>query len=411
MPKPEFSRSASAVHAIDSAVYSPFAARTLARPGPVFPLHVGDTWLEPFGGAQLTVGAARAANAQRDAGVEAPRSVAQPGLHRYGPTEGLPQLRALLLDRLRKRGRSFEPEQLLVTAGATSGLACAISALADPGEEVLLLAPYWPLMRGITHAARARPVDVPFYDRVGVENADEALRALEARLSARSVALYFSSPSNPTGRVLDARLLEALADFARRHDLWLLSDEVYEDYVYRGEQRSISRFAPERTLTFHSFSKTYGMAGNRVGYLLTPEPWLCEAIHKVSVHSAYHAPTAAQWSALRALEGGDEWLTAARAHYAQAGAQVAEILGVAAPEGGCFLFVNAAAALDERGIMGVLEDCAEAGVLVAPGGGAGHDYESWLRLCFTAIPPEQACEAARRLARRLNLRRSGRPSG
>jgi N-succinyldiaminopimelate aminotransferase len=381
MPKPSEERAAEAVAALPGAVYTPF---DLSRhPGPLFPLHVGDTWLEPAQGTRM----------------EDLREADLPGLHRYGPTTGIAPLLDALVQKLRERNRlAVEREQVLVTAGATSGLACAVSALCDPGEEVLICAPFWPLIRGIVRSQRATPVEVPFFDRVAT--IAEALAALDAHRTARSVALYFSNPSNPSGRVLAPDWIEALADWARRHDLWILSDEVYEEFVYRGEHVSTGRFAPERTISAFSFSKTYGMAGNRAGYLAGPAAAIAEA-HKVSVHSAYHAPTAAQLAALRALEGGAEWVKGARESYARVGREAAALLGLPAPEGSCFLFVDAAARLDERGLAGVLADCFADGVVVAPGASAGEPYGSWLRLCYTALPPDAALEGVRRLARRL----------
>jgi N-succinyldiaminopimelate aminotransferase len=375
MPKPSEERAAAAVAALPGAVYTPFDLG--AHPGPLFALHVGDTWMEPMPGARM----------------EDLREADHPGLHRYGPTGGIAPLRDALAARL-GCGR----EQVLVTAGATSGLACAVSALCDPGDEVLICAPFWPLIRGIVRSQRAAPVEVPFFDRAG--SIAEALALLEARRTPRSVALYFSNPSNPTGRVLPPDWVEALAAWARRRDLWILSDEVYEAFVYRGEHAPTARFAPERTLTAGSFSKTYGMAGNRVGFLAGPAPAVAEA-HKVSVHSAYHAPTAAQLAALRALEGGAAWVKAARESYAQVGREAAALLGLPPPEGSCFLFVDASARLDARGLGGFLADCFADGVVVAPGASAGADYERWVRLCYTALPPAEAREGVRRLARRL----------
>jgi aspartate aminotransferase len=381
MPKPSERRAAAAIAALPGAVYTPFDLGGHA--GPLFPLHVGDTWLEPVAGARM----------------EDLREADFPGLHRYGPTGGIAPLRDAVVQKLREGNRlACEPAQVLVTAGATSGLACAVSALCDPGEEVLVCAPFWPLIRGIVRSQRATPVEVPFFDRVGT--IAEALAALEARRSPRTAALYFANPSNPTGCVLAPGHVEALAAWARRHDLWVLSDEVYDAFVYRGEHVSTARFAPERTVTAGSFSKTYGMAGNRVGYLAGPPELIAEA-HKVSVHSAYQAPTAGQLAALRALQGGAEWVKAARESYARVGREAAALLGVPAPEGSCFLFVDASARLDARGIDGFLADCFAEGVVVAPGASAGADYGSWVRLCYTALPPAQALEGVRRLARLL----------
>jgi N-succinyldiaminopimelate aminotransferase len=381
MPKPGAERVAAAVAAMPGAVYTPFDLS--AHPGPLFPLHVGDTWMEPPAGARM---------AELD-------EAAFPGLHRYGPTGGIAPLVDATLDKVRaENGLPVERGELLITAGATSGLACAVSALCNPGEEVLILAPFWPLIRGIVRSQRAAPVEVPFFDRIG--SIDEALAALDAQRSPRTVALYFSNPSNPSGRVLGPDWIEAIAGWARRHDLWILSDEVYEAFVYQGERLATARFAPERTVTAFSFSKSYGMAGNRVGYLVGPAAVIAEA-HKVSVHSAYHAPTAGQLAALRALEGGAQWLKTACESYAAVGREAASRLGVPAPEGSCFLFLDASARLGARGIDGFLADCFSDGVVVSPGASSGAAYESYVRLCYTVLPPEATLEGVSRLARRL----------
>jgi len=382
MPKPGDGRGAEVVRGIGAAVFSPLGDRIASQPGPVFPLHVGDTWMEPFEGGRM----------------EDLREADLPGLHRYAETAGIAPLREAISGKLRSRGVPCDPEGLLVTAGATSGLSCVIGALADPGEEVLILAPFWPLIRGIVRSWRAVPVEVPFFDRVA--SAAEAVAAVEARRSSRTVALYFSNPSNPSGRVMPAAWLEALAAWARANDVWLLSDEVYEDFVYRGEHVPSVPFAPERTVSAYSFSKAYGMAGNRAGYLVGPKALVAEA-HKIGVHTAYHAPTAAQWAGLRALEGGAAWVAKARALYGGAGAEAAEILGQPAPQGSCFLFLDARQRLDERGTTGFLEDCLEDGVVLAPGSSSGEAYEGWVRLCFTVVPPDDMARAARRLAGRL----------
>jgi aspartate/methionine/tyrosine aminotransferase len=380
---PRSPRIASAVDAIPGAIFSPLAHRIAGATGPIYPLHVGDTWMEPWEGARM-----------QDLSVEA-----HPGMHRYSDTQGLPPLLDAIVQKLRERnGLRVERPSVLVTAGATGALSSAIGMLTEPDEEVLILAPFWPLIRGIVQSARARPVEVPFFDRVS--SAAEAVAAVRARLSARSVALYVSSPSNPSARVMPAAWLEALADLARREDLWLLSDEVYEDYVYRGEHVSPARFAPERTLSIFSFSKAYGMAGNRVGYLVGP-PDAVAAARKVATHTSYHPPTAGQLAALRALESGGEWIANARASYRGAGDRAAYALGLEVPAGGTFLFLDVKARLDARGLWGFLEDCLEDGILLAPGISCGEAYPTWARLCFSAAPPAETAEAVRRLARRL----------
>jgi N-succinyldiaminopimelate aminotransferase len=377
MPRPP--RFVPDVAAIGGAVYSPFAD---SAEGPVHGLHVGDTWIEPLEGLRI----------------EDVHLRDHPGLHRYTDTRGIPELIDALVEKIRARNRlPCERESVLVTGGATAGLAAAVGAVAAPGEEVLILAPFWPLIRGIAQTFRAIPVEVPFYDRV--DSPEAAVEAVRERITPRSVALYVSTPSNPSGRVLPEPWLVALAELARREDLWLISDEVYEDIVYRGEHRSIGVFAPERTVTAFSFSKAFGMAGNRIGYLAGPENAIAE-MRKVSTHTIYCAPAAAQVAALRALEKGGAWIERARNLYQVAGDDAATVLGLPAPEGSTFLFLDVSDRLDERGLPGFLEDCFEDRVLVAPGASAGEAYGSWVRVCYTCCPPEESAEAVRLLARR-----------
>jgi len=376
---------AARVRRMPGAVYSPFVDQVRDHPGPIFPLHVGDTWLPPFEGGRM-----------QDLRVEE-----FPGLHNYCDTQGLPALVDALLEKAREvNGLPCERDSILTAAGATSGLANVLGAVLSPGDEVLILAPFWPLIRGIVQIFGATPVEVPFFDRVN--DKEGALEAVGERLTERTVALYVSSPSNPTGRVIPEAWLQAFAEFAQRHELWLFSDEVYEDYVYRGERVSPGRFAPERTVSVYSFSKAYGMAGNRVGYLVGPPALIAQA-RKIGTHTAYAAPTAGQVAALRALEGGAEWVERARQSYREVGDEAAAILGLDKPQGSTFLFLDVRSRLDDRGLHGFLEDCFEDGVLVAPGGSSGEAYSEWVRLCYTAVPPDQALEAVRRLAKRLNL--------
>jgi N-succinyldiaminopimelate aminotransferase len=373
------------------AVYSPFADRiaswNVEADGPLFPLHVGDTWRDPFVGAR----------SEDISSAEVPR------LHAYGDTRGIAPLIEAVAEKLRTRnGLDHGPEEILVTAGATGGLSTVAGATLSPGDEILILAPFWPLIRGIAQSFRAKPIEVPFFDRVST--LEEAVAAVAEKITPRSRVLYVSTPSNPTARVIPGEWLEALAALARQHDLWIFSDEVYEDYVYgEHEHVSMGRFAPERTVSVYSVSKSYAMAGQRVGYLAGPRR-LIEEARKIGTHLYYHAPIVGQYTALAALRGGAEWVAAARAQDCAVGRQVAELLGQDAPQGGTFLFLDVHDKLDARGLAGLLEDCFLRGVLVAPGQSCGSLYGEWIRLSYTAAPGEAVLEAATRLATVLTER-------
>lgn len=380
---PRFPNYTATALSMPGAVYSPFADRMHDHPGPLYPLHVGDTWMEPFDGGRM----------------EDLHTADHPGMHRYCDTRGIPQLVDALVDKVRERNQlRCERENMLVCAGATGALACAAGALIQPGDEVLILAPFWPLIRGIVQAFGGVPVEVPFYDRV--DSLEAAITAVREKKSEKTVALYVSTPSNPTGRVISEAWLTALAEFAQAENLWLFSDEVYEDFVYHGEHFSMGRVAPERTLSTFSFSKAYGMAGNRCGYMVGPTDAIDQA-RKIGTHTFYGAPTSGQLAAVRALEGGKGWQLTARESYQAISQHAAAALGVPEPEGSTFFFVDVAHKLDERGMAGFLEDCFEDGVLVAPGLSSGNDYGTWVRLCYTAMPPDDAATAVTLLAARI----------
>ena len=360
---PRFPRVSPTVEGMSGSVYSSLAHRLATYEGEIFPFHVGDTWMEPALGCRM-----------QDITVEE-----HPGMHRYERVQGRPGLIDAIVERTRARtGAGTEREDVLVTAGATGGLGAVVGGLVSPGDEVLILAPYWPLIAGITRSFHGVPVAVPFIGEV--DGPDEAIAAVEAKFTDRAVALYLNTPNNPTGRVIEAPIVEALVAWASRRGLWVISDEVYEDYAYASGHTYARPLAPERVFSAYSFSKAYGMAGNRAGYIVGPSK-VMQQIRKVSVHTFYSTPTSSQIAAQRALEG-----LAAR-QYREIGDHAAARLGVAAPQGSTFLFLDIADYLDDRGLGGFLEDCVDRGLFLAPGPSFG-PYPTHVRMCFTAAPPD-----------------------
>jgi N-succinyldiaminopimelate aminotransferase len=350
-------------------VFSALARRLESYPGEVYPLHVGDTWMEPAEGCRM----------------EDLRVAEHPGMHRYAAPQGRSDLVAAIVERQRERVGAAGPENVLVAAGATGSLGAVTGALLEPGEEVLILAPYWPLIFGIVQSARGVPVEVPFFE--SADSPETAVEAIAPYLSERTAALYISTPNNPSGRIIPPVWLEAMCAWAARNDLWILSDEVYEDYVYEGEHLYCRSLAPDRTFSVHSFSKAYGMAGNRCGYVVGPAEAMTE-LRKVSTHTFYSTPTASQIAALNALGGaGDRWIEEARPLYRDLGVATADRLGVPRPEGSQFLFLDVGECLDERGLLGFLEEAADRGLFMAPGPSFG-PYPHHVRICYTAARPD-----------------------
>ena len=383
---PKFPRTAPSLERIEGQVYSKLAHRLENLRGEVYPFHVGDTWREPPEGCRM----------------ENLTVAEYPGMHRYTSPHGMPALLDALVERTRARtGVATERENLLITAGATGGLGAVAGAIVAPGDEVLVLAPHWPLIGGIVSSFHGRPIAVPFLDLMtGEATPEEVTARLDAHAGERAIALYLSTPNNPSGRILPARTLETLVEWASRRDLWILADEVYEDVEFSGSHVWTLPLAPERTFAAHSFSKAYGMAGNRCGYVVGPKAVKSD-LRKVSTHTFYSTPTAAQIAALRALgASGDRWLGEARAEYAQIAAAAARRLGLPAPEGSTFLFFDVAPYLDGRALEDLLADLADQGLLLAPGPSFG-PYPTHVRLCYTATPPEVTRRGVEILAQHL----------
>ncbi|WP_249399235.1 pyridoxal phosphate-dependent aminotransferase [Chloracidobacterium thermophilum] len=218
---------------------------------------------------------------------------------RYAPSSGIPPLIEAIVDKVRaKNGIPAEPAHVVVGVGGMQGLYGAFNALLDPGDEVLLPSPYWTPTRDLIHMTGGRAVCVEAA-RMRAEGIETVLRA---RLTPRTRAILVNSPNNPTGQVLTRADLEAIAGFAQRHDLVVVSDEAYEDLVYEGEHISIASLPGmyARTISVYTLSKSYGMTGWRLGYAVAPEPFIT-GIKTSVLYSTNGVSTPTQWAALAAL--------------------------------------------------------------------------------------------------------------
>ena len=359
------------VRQMKGSVFSALAHKLASHPGEVYPLHVGDTWMEPAVGCRM-----------QDFAVEA-----YPGMHKYASPRGLPSL----LDAIAARvGAATDlpivRDNVLVGAGATGGLAAVCGAILEQGDEVLIVAPHWPLIAGIVRSAKGMPMAVPVVGTV--VDAAGAVAALEAAKTARTVAVYFNTPNNPTGRLIPRDWLEAIVAWARANDLWIIADEIYELYVYEGEHTAALSLAPERTFAAYSCSKAYGMAGNRLGWIVGPSR-VMDQVRKVSTHTFYSAPTASQLAAVQALDGrGDAWARSAAEKYRELGYYAADRLGVERPSGSTFLWLDVSPHFGPgEGLLGFLGRCVDRGLALAPGPSFG-PYPNHVRLCFTSAEPD-----------------------
>ncbi|MBX3187672.1 MAG: pyridoxal phosphate-dependent aminotransferase [Labilithrix sp.] len=379
-----------------------------AREAPVIPLHIGDTWLEP-------PEAARRALAAIDPG--------DASLYRYGPTAGVAALREAVAGVVRRHGREVDATaEVLIGNGGTHALYCAARAVLDPGDEVLMATPFWPLAPGIFTSCGAIPVEVPLTQRLYRDPSLDAGALMASAITPRTKALYFISPNNPDGKVLSLRDLESLAAVAREHGLWVFADEVYADTVFEGEHRTIASLPEmrERTIVLHSMSKSHALAGCRVGFAVAPEP-VVAAGRRVSTHSGFNVSVAMQRIALAALTD-DGFPRSARALYREARDRAARALAGAPvkihlAEGATYLFLDfepAFTAMDrqragEAPLLALLSRAVDRGVVLAPGDAFGAGYERCARLCTTAAPADQVVSGIERLLDALEAMRQGKP--
>lgn len=221
---------------------------------------------------------------------------------RYVAASGLPALREALCEKLARENRlAYEPGQLIVANGGKHALSQIFLTMLKPGDEVIIPAPYWLSYPEMVRVAGGTPVFV----QTRVE--DHFLMTpeeLEAAITPRTVAVVLCSPSNPTGMMYAPAQLRALGEVAIRHDLWVVSDEIYERMAYgEVEQASMASFGPDfydHTITANGFSKTYAMTGWRLGYAAAPKPF-AKALAALQSHMASAPNTFAQWGALAAL--------------------------------------------------------------------------------------------------------------
>ncbi|MDA8032798.1 MAG: pyridoxal phosphate-dependent aminotransferase [Actinomycetota bacterium] len=227
-----------------------------------------------------------------------------PRNHRYTPTSGLPELREAIVRKTRRdSGLELAPSQVLVTNGGKQAIANAFAALLDPGDEVLLPAPYWTTYPEAIALAGGVPVIVPTDDTTGFR---ATVEQLERHATERTKAVLFVSPSNPTGAVYPKEQIVAIGQLAVARGWWVVADEIYEHLVYDGlEQHSMPVVVPElagQCIVVNGVAKTYAMTGWRVGWMAGPRD-VVEAATNLQSHETSNVNNVAQRAALAALEG------------------------------------------------------------------------------------------------------------
>ncbi|MEE8348636.1 MAG: pyridoxal phosphate-dependent aminotransferase [Acidobacteriota bacterium] len=322
--------------------------------------------------------------------VEAAKKALDEGHTHYGPDRGAPALRQLIAEKLQRESDasySWEDE-ILVTAGGQAALHVAVMAMANPGDEVIILLPHYPPYIVNAQLAGAKAVYVKLKSENGFvpDPAD-----IEAAITEKTKLLIVLTPNNPTGSVYPEETLQEILDLAKKHNIVLISDEVYETLVFEGaEHKSLVSLpeAKDQVVQVNSFSKTYAMTGLRVGYLAASSDKILQFLkYHHTVNISANVPS--QRACITALEGPQDCVEEMRKAYLSRRDMLMERLNdipgihCQTPKGTFFAFAD----IRELGVPSLQFAeylVKEAGVVLTPG--SGFNYEGFIRLSYAAEP-------------------------
>jgi len=319
---------------------------------------------------------------------------------RYTAIAGIPELREAIAEAASKtRSLEFKGDEVLTAPGVRAAMAAAIFSVVDPGDEVLVLDPSWSCVTELVNLAggKVSSVELKERDRFRVRPSD-----IEGRVTRRTKLISINTPNNPTGSVYTKEELEGVARIAVKHDLTVLSDEIYEVFTYDGRRHISIASLPgmkERTIVAGGATKVFGMSGWRLGYILAPEEvirlaeclacnlWSCApAVSQHATYAALKGPQDYVEEKVRELEAKRD-LTCQRLDRMQG-------LSYVKPEGAYYVWLNVGKYGEGESLAKFLVD--EYGVVVLPGIGFGECGRDHVRISYT-VPPEKIEEAMNRI--------------
>ena len=330
------------------------------------------------------------------AGIESMQS----GFTHYVPSSGIPELRRAIANKLaRENGVQVDPDKgVIVTPGGKLALYATVLALVDEGDEVILPEPAWVSYRPIVQLAGGTTVPLNLTAENGFALKAEALNAL---ITPRTKAIILNSPCNPTGKVFTRVELETLAEAARKHDLYVVTDEMYEKIIFDGREHISIASLPgmaERTVVINGHSKAYAMTGWRLGYLAGPVEIVAQ-IGKIQEQTATCAPSFVQVAGVAALEGPQEPVARMTAEYERRRNFFVDMLNdiphvsCFKPEGAFYAFPKFDLGLDSIQVADMLLE--KARVAGTPGSAFGPAGEGHVRFSFASAPSDLETAAKR----------------
>jgi aspartate/methionine/tyrosine aminotransferase len=328
--------------------------------------------------------------------VDALRDAAASGRDRYVSTRGIPALRAAIANYLRRTRRlEVGSEEVLVAPGCKMALSLAMMALIEPGDEVLYPDPGFPIYPSFTRGLGATAIPFGLEEK---NNFQPDLQEIAAKITPHTSVLIFNSPNNPTGTVFSRETLQQLADLARKHDLWVLADEVYARIVFNGKFLSIHSLPgmAQRTVIIDGFSKSFAMTGWRLGYAVAPKH-VVDAMDLLVLNTFTCVAEFSQVAAIEALRDSTNAVDSMVAEYRKrrdlfvAGLNRVPGFRCQIPDGSFYAWVN----VEETGLAAeevarlLLEEAGVAGIAGAAFGTGGKNY-----LRFSLVSARHSLEEA-----------------
>ncbi|WP_252231554.1 pyridoxal phosphate-dependent aminotransferase [Clostridium sp. ZBS15] len=229
------------------------------------------------------------------------------GKTKYTPAGGILELKEVICEKFKKDNNlEYKPSQITISTGAKQCLANVFMAILNPGDEVLIPVPYWVSYPELVKLADGVPV---FVETIKENNYKYTIEDLEKCVTSKTKAILLNSPNNPTGTIYHEEELKEIADFAKRHDLFIISDEIYEKLIYDNEEHisiaSLNEDSYKRTIVINGVSKTYAMTGWRLGYVAADEK-ITKLMTSIQSHMTSNVNSITQYASIEALTGSEE---------------------------------------------------------------------------------------------------------
>lgn len=307
----------------------------------------------------------------------------------YTPNAGIPALRQACAAYFNQKYHlNYQPSQVITTVGATEGIATALQTILNPDDTLIMPTPVFPIYADIAkiNGGDVVCVDTSADDFVLTPSRLEQVFAEHPEKNFKVLVLVF--PSNPTGVTYNRKQLKALADVCRRHDIWILCDEIYAELTYSGDHTSMAEIMPERTILISGLSKSHAMTGWRIGFVFGPQDFIDQAV-KAHQYMVTSSVTSAQYGALEAMEHGQNDSLAMKKEYLKRRDFVKQGLEeagftMASPDGAFYLFAKIPAQCGHDSWKFVRTLAKEAKVALIPGASFGPGGEGYVRLSYAA---------------------------